>query len=156
MALHGPRSAAFITGACQASRLHLVRSPVRILRNGHCQITAIEIRELPGRLQTQRFQASIAAPDYTAMCVNAIVLVPAPPGMHFDLASIGNVHASSSTQCLLLIRAARCCLPCRCAVSTLSERIVLFTSSTCTPIATNCSSATVSFCVAVGPNARSS
>jgi len=154
MALHGLGSAAFITGACQVSRLHLVISRGGILRNGHCQIMATEIRALPGRVQTQQFQASIAAPDYMAMCVVDAIL-HAPPGMHFDLASIGNVHASSSAQCLLLIRAGRGCLPCRCAVSTLPERIVLLTSSTCTPIATDCSSATVSFRVAVGPNTRS-
>jgi hypothetical protein len=85
-ALHELRSTAFITGACRVSQLHLVRSPSSILRTGHCQITAIEIRELPERVQTQRFQAITAASDHTATCVNAIVL--APPGMHCDLASI--------------------------------------------------------------------
>jgi hypothetical protein len=85
-ALHELRSTAFITGACRVSQLHLVGSPGSILRTGHCQITAIEIRELPERVQTQRFQAITAASDHTATCVNAIVL--APPGMHCDLTSI--------------------------------------------------------------------
>jgi hypothetical protein len=117
----------------------LARSPASILRTGHRQITAIGIRELPGLVQMQWVQATIAGPDHAATCVNATV--PAPPGMHFGLDSIGDVHASSSTQCLLLIRAGRVCPPCHCAVSMLSERIVLFTSSTCTSIATVCSSA---------------
>ena len=54
MVLHGLRSTAFITEACQVSQLHLVRFPSGVLRNGHCHITALEIRELPGRVQTQR------------------------------------------------------------------------------------------------------
>ena len=54
MTLHGLRSAAFITGACQVNQLHLARSPGSILINGRCQIITIEIRELPGRVQTQR------------------------------------------------------------------------------------------------------
>jgi hypothetical protein len=133
--LHGLRSAALITGACQVSRLHLVRSPASILRNEPCQITAIEIREPPGRVQTQQFQSTTAGPDHTA---------------------IGDVHASSSTQCLLLIRAGRSCLPCHCAVSILSERIVLFTSSTCTPIATVYSSAAAYRSAAFNPSSASS
>jgi hypothetical protein len=93
-------AAAFITGARQVSRLHLVRSPGSILRNRHCQITATEARGPTGYLRMQQVQAATALSVHAmATPVKGVVPVPAPPGMHFDLTSIGNVHASSSTRC---------------------------------------------------------